>query len=136
MQGDSVVADFHYFHHHPFQDGDPVVIFHDRSFLVKRIAALPGEKIEGRKNAIYLNGVLLHEQYAHHIFPEAEPQLENFGPVIVPAGDVFVLGDNRDISYDSRTPEFGIVRLNDIQGKLLYVVRNKLKKGRHGVPIL
>jgi signal peptidase I len=65
---------------------------------IKRLIGLPGDRIEIRKGIVYLNGNELDEPY------RAEPPSpnDNFGPVTVPAGNYFVMGDNRDNSYDSR----------------------------------
>ena len=50
--------------------------------------------------------------------------MNNFGPVTVPAGQIFVMGDNRDLSYDSRHPEHGPVYVTDLAGKPLYIIRS------------
>lgn len=82
---------------------DPHKIF------IKRIVALPGETIEIRQGAVYVNGDKLNEPYlrnlAHGDFP----------PQKIPAGNVFVLGDNRDSSNDSRF--WGDLPIRNIQAK-------------------
>jgi signal peptidase I len=71
----------------------------DDSDLIKRVIGLPGERIEGRDQAIYINGVELEEPW----LPEGEvPTMFDFGPVTIPEDQIFVLGDNRDDSKDSR----------------------------------
>jgi signal peptidase I len=85
------------------QRGD-VVVFQNPSGhgpdFVKRIIGLPGEQVEIRGKAVYINGRLLRQAWGRHTpYPAAG---DNFGPVRVPPGQYFVMGDNRDNSYDSR----------------------------------
>ena len=78
-----------------------IVVFrypHDPSRdFVKRIVALPGETVRIERGTVYVDGRPLDEPYL------AEPGTDFYGPVQVPAGHVFVLGDNRPHSDDSRS---------------------------------
>ncbi len=65
---------------------------------VKRLIGLPGDRLEIREGAVRVNGQPLAEPY---LDPPMSPR-ERFGPVTVPAGSYFVMGDNRGNSYDSR----------------------------------
>ena len=109
----------------PFQPsrGDLVVFEHDRILRVKRVIAVAGDTIKGRDNQILVNGSLLNEPYIEHVGPPHGP-LATFGPVTVPAGRVFVAGDNRDYSLDNRTPAFGLVAAGDIKGKPVEIVQS------------
>ena len=78
--------------------------------LIKRVIGLPGETIEARDNAIYINGQRLDEPYL-----DAGVVTGNFGPEVVPEGQVFVMGDNRGDSYDSRW--FGTVSEDRVIGR-------------------
>jgi signal peptidase I len=92
----------------------------ERKDFVKRVIGLPGETIELRQKEVYINGEALMEPYAIHNDPlvlpsDSKSPRDNFGPVSVPAGSFFVLGDNRDQSLDSRF--WGFVRYNKIKGR-------------------
>jgi len=77
--------------------------------LIKRVIALPGETVEVRDGNVYIDGVVLSEPYL------SQPTYGQFGPLRVPEGDVFVMGDNRGASNDSRI--FGPVPENRILGR-------------------
>ncbi|MDH3682683.1 MAG: signal peptidase I [Acidimicrobiia bacterium] len=78
--------------------------------LIKRVIGLPGETVEARDNSIYINGQRLHEPYLDEGIVTAD-----FGPTVVPEGEVFVMGDNRADSYDSRW--FGTVTEDQVIGR-------------------
>lgn len=92
--------------------------------FIKRIMAVGGDTIEVRDKVVYRNGEpLLDEPYAknrdENIIPgDLEPR-DNFGPVTLPEGKYFMMGDNRDYSYDSRF--WGFVDRKDIRGKALII---------------
>ncbi|MDR1857239.1 MAG: signal peptidase I [Desulfovibrio sp.] len=87
-----------------FQD---IVIFEypndpDTDFI-KRVIGVPGDRIELRNKQLYRNGKPVEEPYVHYTSQvNTEPVRDNFGPVEVPPGKFFVMGDNRDNSLDSR----------------------------------
>lgn len=82
---------------------------------IKRVIGEPGDVIEMRNKQLYINGNLYQEPYAHHIDPMVIPERDNFGPVTVPEGKFFMMGDNRDNSSDSRV--WGFVNENKLRGK-------------------
>lgn len=130
--------------------GDVVVLFSpaDDTRYVKRVIGLPGDRVELRDNELFLNGQpvphndldgaavaeIAAEQQPQHWFLTEELDrgphtvmltpdrisARSFGPVVVPAGHFFVMGDNRDNSLDSRW--FGFVSRDRIVGQALAVV--------------
>jgi len=88
--------------------------------LVKRIIGLPGETLELRQKRVFINGTALDEPYAHVMAdPPATPDSVDprgtYGPVTVPPGQYFAMGDNRDNSEDSRY--WGFLPRENIKGK-------------------
>jgi signal peptidase I len=125
--------------------GDIVICFspEDKTRLVKRVIGLPGDTIEMRSNVLFINGEALKysktdidyadrlqaalrkssifatedlEGYKHTVMSvPAVKAKRSFGPVTVPQNSFFVMGDNRDMSRDSRF--FGFVKSNAIIGR-------------------
>ena len=81
--------------------------------FVKRVIAVEGETVELRDNKVFVNGDVIDEPY---VKPGDYPP---YGPEVVPVGKVFVLGDNRRESEDSR--EWGLLPKVDLLGKALMV---------------
>lgn len=96
--------------------------------LVKRVMAVGGDVIEIRQKKVYVNGEKWDEPYVQHVRPNEILLGDNIPPTEVPEGYVFVMGDNRDVSNDSR--DFGLkekgewdpfVSIKDLKGTLLGV---------------
>ncbi len=106
--------------------GDIVVFIYpeDRSKdFVKRVIGIAGDTIEIKSKKIYLNGLPYTDNFSVYtddmIIPgEAQPR-DNYGPKTVPPNSLFVMGDNRDQSYDSRF--WGFVDLKDVLGKAFII---------------
>ena len=106
-----VVEKVSYRLHNP-RRGDVVVLrMPDRGpeLLIKRIIGLPGETVEVRDGTVYINGQPMDEPYL------VRSTSSTYGPTLVPEGYVFVMGDNRGASNDSRV--FGPVPLDRVVGR-------------------
>ncbi|HSK08356.1 MAG TPA: signal peptidase I [Vicinamibacterales bacterium] len=112
--------------------GDVVVFKYpedpERDFI-KRVIGLPGETLEVRDKRVYIGGKPLEEDYVHYLQPPSAPShysevtsydlRERYGPVTVPPGQFFVMGDNRDNSQDSRY--WGFLPREHIKGRALMI---------------
>ncbi len=93
--------------------------------FVKRVIGLPGDKLEIRNKQLYINDQPLEEKYKVHsdsqiiakndTYNYSDNIRDNFGPVVVPPDQIFVMGDNRDQSADSRY--WGFLPLSYIKGR-------------------
>ena len=105
-------------------EGDVIVFVYprDRSKdFIKRVIAVDGDSVEVRHKQVYVNGAKLMVPQATFADDDREiPGLrDNFGPVTVPSHKLFVMGDNRDRSHDSRF--WGFVDLDDVKGKAFLI---------------
>ena len=97
--------------------------------FIKRVIGLPGETVEIKNKAVYINGRKLDEPYVHVLesprdseYAEVHPRgdgRDNWGPQTVPPGNLFVMGDNRDNSRDSRF--WGFLPMDQVKGRALIV---------------
>lgn len=86
----------------------------DRDRLVKRVIGTPGDVVDIRDGYVYLNGEVLDEPYVKGITEEGSFEL----PVTVGENQLFVMGDNRENSRDSRS--FGLVDISHVEGKVVF----------------
>ena len=103
---------------HPPQRGD-IIVFkppnEDSRDFIKRVIALPGDKIRISNSVVYINGQVLHEAYLPEKWTYNNTWPADGQDKLVPADQYFVMGDNRNHSSDSRS--FGFVELDAILGK-------------------
>ena len=116
----------------PIRRGDVLVFKYpedpERDFI-KRVIGLPGETLELKEKRVYVNGTPLDEPYVHFLFPvdatSGDPGegtfdvRRSYGPVTVPEGHYFMMGDNRDNSQDSRY--WGFMPREYVKGRALFV---------------
>lgn len=108
--------------------GDPVTfkfLKDDGKELVKRVIATEGDTVRIIDKRVFVNGTALEERYVCHkdgiTIPGGAARLgesgrrDNFGPIVVPPGHLFVMGDNRDVSYDSRY--WGCLPVSAVRGR-------------------
>ncbi len=108
------------------QRGDVVVFIFpedDSKDFIKRVVGVAGDTVEVRAKKVFINGKPVDDPHAH--FAGYDPQSggagsgDEYGPKTVPENHIFVMGDNRDRSYDSRF--WGYVNLNAVRGKAFFI---------------
>lgn len=101
----------------------------ETKYLIKRIIGLPGEYIEFKNNKLYVNNKLIEEPYLNENTITKDFSLTELEYQKIPKDMYFVLGDNRENSKDSRNPEIGLIKKEDILGKVRFRIwpLNKLK---------
>ncbi len=111
--------------------------WYEKKNIVKRVIGMPGDTVEVVDKKVILNGKeypcpyaqyldyrVIPKEYAHIAWKDVSMgSRDNFGPVVVPQGQYFVLGDNRDLSYDSRF--WGFLDRKDITGTPLLIFFSK-----------
>ena len=90
--------------------------------FIKRLIGIPGDVLEVRNKLVFINGDPLEEPYTIHESDDSlyiPPNRDNFGPITIPDGYFFVMGDNRDCSLDSRF--WGLLQEDLIKGKAFII---------------
>ncbi|SPF41810.1 putative signal peptidase I-1 [Candidatus Desulfosporosinus infrequens] len=115
---DRVIVDKIFFKEFGHLSHGDIVVFrpppsaHATEDFIKRIVGLPGDKLEIRDHITYINDQPLSEPYV------TDKSKNNFGPIVVPKDSVFVMGDNRNNSDDSRV--WGFLPIENITGRTLF----------------
>ena len=92
---------------------DIVVVESNGKYIIKRVIGLPGESVMYSDNKLYINGKVIEDNYS-------KSETENFENVILKDNEYFVMGDNREVSKDSRV--IGPVNVKNIKGKTNLVI--------------
>jgi signal peptidase I len=106
------------YHFTSIERGDVVVFRYPRNehlSYIKRIVAVPGDRLRIDRGKVYVNDQLLDEPYV----PEIYRDTRSYDAIVVPAGEYFVLGDHRSIAADSR--DFGPVKRDLIYGRATFI---------------
>lgn len=112
--GDLVVA----VNNSQYQDGDVIAFNYNNSILVKRVIALPGEWVDIDEDGnVYVDDELLEEPY---VYEKDRGRCNIDFPCQVPEGEIFVLGDHRTVSVDSRNTAVGNVKEDAVVGEVFF----------------
>ena len=120
LVGDHILVNKFIYRFKDPQRGD-IVVFKfpkdEEKDFIKRVIGMPGDKIQIKNNQVFINDKPVKEPYAIY---EGYPSSKiNFGPVTVPKGKLFVMGDNRYNSYDSR--EWGFLDEKELVGEAFII---------------
>ena len=102
------------------ETGDIIAFYYNNNILVKRVIANPGDWVDMDKDgSVFVNNVLIDEPYLDQkAYGETNIEL----PYQVPEGKIFVMGDNRSVSIDSRNTSSGCISEEQIVGKIVFRV--------------
>jgi len=116
-------SDYHFFSSVPERGNIVVFKFPEdpSKDFIKRVIGLPGETLQVIQQRVYINDKLLKEPYAHHSQPSSpnSGNRDNMAPLRIPEGHIFVMGDNRENSHDSRM--WGVLDLKNLRGKAQWI---------------
>ena len=90
--------------------------------FIKRVIGIPGDLLEVRHQKVFINGKLYEDRHARHTESPSDSSLvprDDFGPILVPDNHLFMMGDNRENSQDSRY--WGFLDINKVRGKALMI---------------
>ena len=103
-----------------FKTGDVMAFYYNNNILVKRVIAQPGDWVDITEDGtVYVNNVMLDEPY---LIDKAYGETNIKFPYQVPESRIFVLGDHRSVSIDSRNTAVGCVASEQIVGRIVYRV--------------
>lgn len=115
--GDNLIVDKISYRFHDPERYDIIVFpyrYAEKTYYIKRIIGMPGEKVQIIDGEVYINDKLLGEHYGTEVM--ANPGIAA-QPIVLGEDEYFVLGDNRNHSSDSRDPSVGILKRKDLIGR-------------------
>ena len=128
------------FNFEPVHRGDVVVFVFPQDpskDFIKRVIGIPGDTIQVKDGAVWLNGQKMDDPHGHFEVATADRSpvspRDNFGPVTVPEGNLFMMGDNRDRSFDSRF--WGFVDHSAVEGRAMIIYWSWDSDGGGIIPI-
>ena len=103
-----------------YERGDIIVFYPpirttNEKLFIKRVIAVPNDHLQIENGNVYIDGELLYEEYTNNQSTDTNEPID----IIIPEGYVFVLGDNRGNSIDSRFKDIGLIPFKNIKGKVL-----------------
>lgn len=119
--GDRIVVEKWFSEREGVSRGDVIVFPYpgdETRAFIKRVVGLPGEKLEIKKQQVFINGQAIDESYAFHSEPARDERVcprDDLDQIVIPEGFLFVMGDNRERSKDSRY--FGLIEVSKVMGK-------------------
>lgn len=117
--GDILILDKASYKFFNVKRNDVIALYSSKSkYLIKRVVGMPGEYIEFKNNQLYINNVLVEEEYLSDSVVTNDFSIRELGYETIPEDMYLVLGDNREDSSDSRDPEIGLIKKSDILGKV------------------
>jgi signal peptidase I len=123
-EGTRIMVDAFYYRKQSPKRGDIVACLlptNARLIVIKRVIAVGGETIEIRDGKVRVNGTAIEEPYLSSKEPMTG-EFDRLRPTPLPTGKLFVMGDARELSFDSRMRNFGLVDVTSVRGRVIYSV--------------
>lgn len=119
--GDVMILDKLSYHFNEIKRFDIVVVKYEKKSIIKRVIGLPGDVVECIDNKLYINGKIYVEKYLDENTVTNDFDIVSIsGEKVIPDNYYLVLGDNREISLDSR--RIGLIKKSDIEGKASFTI--------------
>lgn len=118
--GEIMILNKIYYRKNDIKRFDIVVVDEGDRDIIKRVIGMPGETIAYIDGNLYINGEMMDDPY-----PSSKTDdftIEKVGHKKIPADSYFVMGDNREVSADSRMPEIGVIKKDKIKGRAKLVI--------------
>lgn len=119
--GDILILDKVTYRFFDIKRNDVIAFYSSKSkYLIKRVIGMPGDYIEFKNNQLYINNELVKEEYLNENVITEDFSLNSLGYQKIPEDMYFVVGDNRTNSSDSRDYDIGLIKEEDILGKVRF----------------